>query len=110
MALLSLRPRGQRLISIFAPVGRMAVTNYLMQSVVAQLYFTGLGFGRIGKLTPLDTHLFPICLFVFQIVASRLWLQRFEFGPVEWLWRYFTYGKASRMRKVPDAVPSTVEA
>jgi uncharacterized protein len=110
ISLLFLRPLGQRVVSIFAPVGRMAVTNYLMQSVVAQLYFTGLGFGRIGKLTPLDTHLFPICLFVFQIVASRLWLQRFEFGPVEWLWRYFTYGKASRMRKVPDAVPSVAEA
>jgi uncharacterized protein len=110
ISLLFLRPMGHRVVSIFAPVGRMAVTNYLMQSVVAQLYFTGLGFGRVGKLTPLDTHVFPICLFMVQIVASRFWLKRFEFGPVEWLWRYFTYGKASRMRKVPDAVPSVVEA
>lgn len=110
IALLSMRPMGQRVISIFAPVGRMAATNYLMFSVIAQLYFTGIGFGRIGKVTPWDTHVFPITVFAFQIVASRIWLRYFEFGPVEWLWRYFTYGKASRMRKVPDVAPTAAEA
>jgi len=110
LALLFLRPTGRRVLSIFAPVGRMALTNYLMHSVVGLFYFSGLGFGRIGKLTLLDTHVYPTCLFAFQIVASRIWLQHFEFGPVEWLWRYFTYGTKSRMRKVPKQLPSAAAA
>ncbi|PKP48763.1 MAG: hypothetical protein CVT94_07315 [Bacteroidetes bacterium HGW-Bacteroidetes-11] len=81
------------------PVGRMALTNYLMQSVICTTIFYSYGFGYFGKFTTLDGVILVLVIFVFQIFFSRYWLSRFRFGPMEWLWRRLTYLSPQPMRK-----------
>jgi uncharacterized protein len=77
--------------------GRMALTNYLLQSVLATSIFYGTGlYGKLGSAAGLGI---AILIFVFQLVASYLWLERFRFGPVEWLWRWTTYGERPPLRR-----------
>ncbi|CAN5510124.1 DUF418 domain-containing protein [soil metagenome] len=81
-----------RVLGIFAPVGRMALTNYLTQSVVSVAIFHGIGLGLAGTLGP--QFFLPLALGIFaaQTPFSRLWLARFAQGPMEWVWRRMTYG------------------
>jgi len=81
----------------FAAVGQMAVTNYLTQSVVCGLFFTGLGF--YGELERYQLYYVVLAIWVAQLIISPLWLARFRFGPVEWLWRSLTYVKWQPMRR-----------
>jgi uncharacterized protein len=92
ICLLWMSPRGERLLQPFASVGRMALTNYIAQSVVCTLIFYGTGLGLGGKMGP--TQYLPIGFVIYfvQVVSSRVWLDRFQFGPLEWLWRMLTYG------------------
>jgi uncharacterized protein len=85
--------KGRRRLRHFAPVGRMALTNYVGQSAICAVLFYGPGLGLGGTMGP--TLFLPIGLAVygFQLVASRLWLDHFRFGPLEWLWRMLTYGE-----------------
>jgi uncharacterized protein len=99
LALIFLREDWRRVLLPFAAVGRMALTNYLMQSVLCTLFFyhytTGL-FGRIGPALGLVP---TVILYGAQVVFSNWWLERFRFGPMEWLWRGMTYGRFPSMRK-----------
>ncbi|UQA56348.1 DUF418 domain-containing protein [Polyangium aurulentum] len=97
IALLFQRERLRRALSVLAPLGRMALTNYLMQSVFGVLIFYGVGFGLIGKVRPIMGIVIPASVVLLELVWSRFWLARFRFGPVEWLWRSLTYGKAQPM-------------
>ena len=81
-----------------AAAGQMALTNYLTQSLVFSFVFYGFGLGLMGKLSVPQTSLLAIVFYVFQILFSRLWLDRFCFGPAEWLWRSLTYGQRQPMR------------
>lgn len=80
-------------LNFLAPVGQMALTNYLSQSLIATTLFYGYGFGLYDQLSPTLTFLLVICLFAGQIGFSRAWLARYRFGPMEWLWRSLTYGQ-----------------
>ena len=82
-----------------AAVGRMALTNYLLQSAICLVLFTGLGFGLVGTLQRATLYLIVVLIWLAQICFSLWWLMRFQFGPAEWLWRYLTHGKASAMRR-----------
>lgn len=84
-----------------APLGRMAFTNYIVQSVVFSFLFFGWGFGWYG-MRPAPALLLGICVYVVQVIASALWLKRFRFGPIEWLWRSMMYGVAQSMRLKPS--------
>jgi uncharacterized protein len=75
-----------------APAGRMALTNYLLQSLVCTLVFYGYGLGYFERLPRAWQPLFVVVLFSAQVVFSRWWLANFRFGPLEWLWRWMTYG------------------
>lgn len=97
-ALLSRRGWVQRVFNVLMPVGRMALSNYLLQSVVSVWVYNGWGLGLIGKLPPSRSILLALGIFAVQIVLSHLWLARFRFGPAEWLWRSLTYGRAQPMR------------
>ena len=92
LCLLWLSPRWHGLLQGFAPVGRMALTNYVGQSVICTLIFYGTGLGLGGRMGP--TLYLPIgfAVYIAQIFLSRLWLNRFQFGPLEWVWRMLTYG------------------
>jgi len=77
-----------------SPVGQMALTNYLLHSIICTTIFYGYGFGLYGKIGAFQGVLLAIVIFIVQIPLSRFWLSRFYYGPFEWLWRTLTYGKA----------------
>ena len=84
-------------IRILAPVGRMALTSYLMQSLLCSIYFYGYAMGHWGM--PRGEQLvFVAVVFSAQIVFSHWWLSRFRYGPMEWLWRGFTYRQTPKLR------------
>ncbi|WMJ70002.1 DUF418 domain-containing protein [Stenotrophomonas sp. 24(2023)] len=82
-----------------APAGRMALTNYLAQSVVCTLVFYGYGAGLFEQMPRAWQVVFALGLFGTQLLASRAWLRRFRFGPMEWLWRAMTYLAWPPMRR-----------
>ncbi|MFG1921931.1 DUF418 domain-containing protein [Cryptosporangium sp. NPDC048952] len=87
--LLRARPVVRR---VLAPAGRMALTNYLAQSAVGLIVFTGIGFGFAGRFSPLALMVFALAVFTAQLAVSALWLRRFRYGPVEWGLRWLTNG------------------
>lgn len=87
------------LFNLMRPVGQMAFTNYLTQSLLAGLFFYGVGFGMYGKLQRVEVYYFVLAVWVVQIIWSHLWLRYFNFGPFEWLWRSLTYWKKQPMRR-----------
>jgi uncharacterized protein len=92
-SLLWLRETPRRALGALAPVGRMALTNYLMQSVVCTSIFYSYGLGLFGKVDAAVGLALTLLIYVAQVAASHWWLARFRFGPVEWLWRRLTYGR-----------------
>tara|TARA_R110002072_G_scaffold36301_3_gene106996 strand:+ start:28548 stop:29855 length:1308 start_codon:yes stop_codon:yes gene_type:complete len=80
-------------------VGRMALTNYLMHSLICAIIFTGLGFGLLGQFQRVELYAIVIGIWLFQLWLSPLWLMKFRFGPVEWLWRTLTYGIAPAFKR-----------
>jgi uncharacterized protein len=84
---------GRRFITVFAPVGRMALTNYLMHSVVCVTLSYGFGFGLWWHTGASRAMAIAAAIIVVQIPLSAWWLSRFRFGPVEWAWRRLTYGR-----------------
>lgn len=95
--------RGRRLFAPFAPAGRMALSNYVAQSFVYALLLFGIGpglalAGRIGATT---VALLVVVIYAAQVALSRWWLDRFRFGPLEWVWRGLTYGTWPQMRLRP---------
>lgn len=91
--------QSQGLTRLFAAAGRMALSNYLAQSVIFSLTFYSFGLGLFGKLGSATAALFGLTVFVAQLVASEWWLERFRFGPAEWLWRSLTYGRWQTFQK-----------
>jgi len=88
----------QWLQKALAAVGRMALTNYLMQSIIGTLIFYGHGFGLFNKLERFELLWFVACVWIFQIFFSIFWLKYFKFGPFEWFWRSLTYLKLQSMK------------
>jgi uncharacterized protein len=73
-------------------VGRMALTNYILQTVICTLLFYGVGFGLFGKLERKELLFVVVSIWIFETIASSQWLARFRFGPLEWMWRSLTHG------------------
>lgn len=94
---LGTRPLAQPLLWL-APAGRMALTNYLLQSLVAGLVFHGYGLGLWGQVGRAGQVLLVLAVFALQVLASHWWLARWRFGPMEWLWRTISYGRTPAMR------------
>ena len=93
---------GRLLVSVFAPVGKMALTNYLTHSIVCVVLSYGFGFGlwwRIGNSIALAIALAIIAV---QIPLSAWWLARYQYGPMEWIWRRLTYRQPLTMRRVSE--------
>ncbi len=85
--------------SLFAPVGRMALTNYVTQSFFIGALLYGFAFGLAGKIGAASMLGACIAFFACQIVFSHLWLTYFRFGPLEWAWRALTYGEKPKMMR-----------
>jgi uncharacterized protein len=82
-----------------AAVGRMALTNYLMQTLLMTFIFYGWGLANYGRVERYQLSLFVVGTWAIQLVISPIWLSRFRFGPAEWVWRTLTYGRAQPMRR-----------
>lgn len=83
-----------------AAVGRTALSNYLLHSLICLYIFTGAGLGLVGELERWVLYPIVLVIWIAQLLVSPWWLERFAFGPAEWLWRSLTYG--SRQRFLAD--------
>lgn len=81
------------LFALLRPVGQMAFTNYLMQSLLCGFFFYGIGFGMFGQLARHEIYYVVGAIWLLQIIYSNIWLHYFRFGPLEWAWRSLTYWK-----------------
>ena len=83
-------------LSFLIPVGRMGLTNYILQSIANMVYFVGLN--NPDKFGPFWRVIYAFVVFALIILISRWWFKYFRFGPLEWLWRSLTYLKFQPMR------------
>jgi uncharacterized protein len=93
------------LFSLLQPVGQMAFTNYLTQSIICGLFFYGIGFGQYGQLNRVEIYYFVGSVWLLQIIWSNIWMRYFCFGPFEWLWRSLTYWKRQPMVRTSPPAP-----
>jgi len=98
LVLLAQRQHWKRRLTPLAAVGRMALSNYLLQLVVFALVFPAYGLGLYGRIGPALGVAFAVLAFGAQIFWSIWWIRRFRYGPAEWLWRVLTYGKLLPIR------------
>lgn len=98
LVLLSQHGQWARRLHPLASVGRMALTNYLLQSLICTLIFNSYGLGLYGQVGPAAGLGLTVAIFALQIPLSMWWLRRFRFGPAEWLWRSVTYGHAQPLK------------
>jgi uncharacterized protein len=94
---------GARLLNWAAPLGRMAFTNYLAQSLIFGWIFYGYGLGMFGRLGVTNALALGVVVYVAQVLVSQWWLGRYRFGPVEWLWRALMYGRLPPMLRLKAA-------
>jgi uncharacterized protein len=85
----------------FAALGRMALTNYLAQSIVLTFVFYGYGLALFARVGPAAAFALACALYAVQTEISVLWLRHYRFGPVEWLWRSLTYGARQPFQQLP---------
>ncbi|MGZ8543730.1 MAG: DUF418 domain-containing protein [Flavisolibacter sp.] len=99
LSLLLFKETWIRLLSPFAAIGKMALTNYLLQTVSGLLLFYHIGLGWFPESEPYQNILLALVVFSLQVIFSIAWLRYFNFGPVEWIWRSLMYMKAQPMIK-----------
>ena len=93
------RKKGNTRLRLLAPMGRMALTNYLMQTVIGISIYYGVGLGFGAKTGPSLFIPIGLAVYVLQVSYSHLWFRYFNYGPLEWIWRMLTYGKRLALRK-----------
>jgi len=97
--LVALSPGWGKRLQMLAPVGQIALTNYLTQSIVCTLIFYSYGLGLFGKMGGAMGIGLSIVIYLLQIPFSHWWMKRFKYGPAEWLWRSLSYGKPQPMKR-----------
>jgi uncharacterized protein len=110
IVLLANRPVGGKVVGWAGPVGRMAFTNYIAQSLILSCIFYGFGLALFGRLSVPQSLAAAIVIYMVQAAFSAWWLGRFRFGPIEWLWRSLMYGDRHHppARAADLANPATV--
>jgi len=89
----------EKVLINFSAIGKMALSNYLLQSAIGVMLFYSVGFGLAGDISPAWCYVIGIGIFIFQIIFSKWWLSKFIYGPMEWLWRSATYLKWQAIKK-----------
>ncbi|HTL08927.1 MAG TPA: DUF418 domain-containing protein [Chitinophagaceae bacterium] len=92
----------KKVLHLFAPVGQMAFTNYLSQSIITAIIFYG--FGWYARLQRYQVYYVVLGIWLFQLVLSHWWMRHFLFGPFEWLWRSLTYLQRPPMRRKTEKI------
>lgn len=90
--------RWKKRLRVFAPLGRMTLTNYILQSAAAVWVFYGHGLGLWGRVSVSAVLAGGFIFYIFQVLWSHWWLRRFYYGPLEWLWRWMYYKKKPPFR------------
>jgi len=99
LSLLLRSERWKQRLRIIRTAGKMALSNYLLQSLICTTIFYSYGFGLFGTVGPVTRLGLTMLIFVAQLAFSAWWLNHFQFGPMEWLWRTLTYGKLQPVRR-----------
>jgi uncharacterized protein len=94
-----IKKNGNSKLKVLAPLGRMALTNYLMQTIIGITLYYGVGFGFGGNIGPAVFVPIGLAVYALQIAYSNWWFNYFNYGPMEWLWRQLTYWKKLPLRK-----------
>lgn len=84
---------------LLSNVGKMALTNYLLQSIFGLILFSGAGFSLVGELSRSQLYIVVFCIWIYQLSFSSWWMSRYNFGPFEWIWRGLTYSKFPKLIK-----------
>lgn len=90
---------GNKFLNLFAAPGRMALSNYILQTILGIIIFYGIGFGLGAKTGAIYVILIALAVYFFEMIWSHLWLKYFIYGPLEWIWRMLTYGKYLPIKK-----------
>ena len=98
LALAFEKPWIHKLLKPVLPVGRTAFSNYVGQSLIGIILFYGIGFGWAKQFGPLAWTILAVVIFTLEVIVSLIWLKYFRFGPLEWIWRSFTYAKIQPLR------------
>jgi uncharacterized protein len=109
IVLLTRREAWARRLGVLAPVGQMALSNYLLQSIVCTLIFYGYGLGLFGQVGSLAGLGLAVLIYALQIPLSHWWMARFRYGPAEWLWRTLTYLRPQPLRRDAAQRPGALE-
>lgn len=96
--------RGRAIAQFFAPVGKVALTAYVLHGIVFLLLYYPFGLAQAGVLPPIAALGVGIGVFVAMTLAAKLWLTRYAYGPLEYLWRWATYGKRPKFTLAPAPV------
>lgn len=88
-----------RWLESFAPYGRMALTNYVVQSIIGTFFFYGWGLGYLAEIGVFYSALIALAIIFVQMKFSSWWLKRYHYGPLEWIWRSLTFGKTFPFRR-----------
>jgi uncharacterized protein len=97
-------PHLRGVVKLLAASGRMTFSNYILESLLCTLIFYGHGFGLFAKVSRGQEALVVLAVWIVVVVFSRLWMQRFNFGPLEWLWRSLTYREREPLRRRTAAI------
>jgi uncharacterized protein len=95
-------PKWHKMLAKLAPMGRMALTNYIMHSIILTSIFYGYAGGFYGEVSRAPQMLIVFAIVAIQIPLSSLWLKHYQFGPLEWLWRSLTYKARQPFRVLPS--------
>jgi uncharacterized protein len=101
--------RGGALVDRIAAAGRAAFTNYLGTSLILTTVFYGYGFGLYGSLGRAELWLVVVAMWALMLIWSKPWLERFQYGPFEWLWRSLARGSLQPMRRRAEPAPAAAE-
>lgn len=110
LPLLMQKAKWHNRLAVLAPVGKMALTSYLMQTFFGVSLFFGVGFGLLLDTSPALNMLLAVVIFAAQIQFCRFWLTHFHYGPIEWLWRSATYLKWQPLRKSANETSALPQA
>lgn len=90
----------RKLLNLFSAPGRMALTNYVLQTLFGIIIFYGVGFGFGAKIGLIYVVLIALCIYSLEMLFSNFWLKQFNYGPLEWIWRSLTYKKRQPFKKI----------
>ncbi|MFQ3543828.1 DUF418 domain-containing protein [Halobacillus rhizosphaerae] len=95
--------KGSQSLNGLTWVGRMSLSNYILQSLFSFLLFYSVGLGWYGEVSPFLSFLIVLCFYGLQVYVSKLWLAKYKYGPLEWVWRSLTYMRKQPMKRKQPA-------